>query len=253
MDENLNLLEKIHLGLSSGIMELGRSGNFRTFGETSKGSAQNTYLLPRQLQEKVFIKAGYIKGIPGDYGLVKKAVGDRELPVYQTAPDTVSREDLIVLGNPKQQEYYKYPIYNELYHAGHYPAALYMDTNYNIYRKSWDLNDYGGDNGAASMYKGFRKLQSDLIDFIGSPVVVTTGFQPVIEGWHNSSPINLIDLFKRKDPYAMKYIEQQKLYPLYEDIPIFYENHPTGISYEDITMFTNTPEIIVTNKKPESH
>lgn len=251
---NLNLLDKALLGISSTIMELGRTGNIRFKTKGSRGAAQDTYLLPRNLQKKVFLDAEYIEGNPGDYGLVKKAVGNRNIPVYQTAPDAVSREDLIVLANPKQSEYSNYPIYNELYHAGSYPSTLYMDTNYNIYRKSWDLNDYGGGHGTASRYKGFRKLQSDLIDFIGSPVVVTTGFQPVRERFNNDYHVNLIDLFKRKDPHAMKYIEQQKLYPLYEDIPIYYNNEPvlkqdgSPMTYTDVTMFSNAPEIIVTPK-----
>ena len=251
---NLNLLDKALLGISSTIMELGRSGNIRFKTKGSRGAAQDTYLLPRNLQKKVFLDAGYIEGNPGDYGLVKKAVGNRNIPVYQTAPDAVSREDLIVLGNPKQSEQCYYPTNNALYHAGSYPSALYMDTNYNIYRKSWDLNDYGNTTGTAGTTYGNKQWKANLIDKIGSPVVVTTGFQPVMDNIHGGEQINLIDLFNRKDPHAMKYIEQQKLYPLYEDIPIYYNNEPvlkydgSPMTYTDVTMFSNAPEIIVTPK-----
>lgn len=251
---NLNLLDKALLGISSTIMELGRSGNIRFKTKGSKGAAQDTYLLPRNLQKKVFLDAGYIEGDPGDYGLVKKAVGNRNIPVYQTAPDTVSREDLIVLGNPKQSEQCYYPTNNALYHAGSYPSALYMDTDYNIYRKSWDLNDYGNTTGTAGTTYGNKQWKANLIDKIGSPVVVTTGFQPVMDNIYGGEQINLIDLFNRKDPHAMKYIEQQKLYPLYEDIPIYYNNEPvlkydgSPMTYTDVTMFSNAPEIIVTPK-----
>lgn len=132
------------------------------------GTAQDTYLLPRTIQEEEFMKAGYIKGKEGDYGLVKKAVGNRHLPVYQTAPDAIDRDYLIFLGN---NSYYSGE--NGLDHAGSYPVATYTDGHGNFYQKAWDLNDYGGDGGSTAGIAG------KLLDFIGSPVVVTTGFQKV--------------------------------------------------------------------------
>jgi len=55
--------------------------------EPTGSVAQATYLLPRVLQKREFLRHGYILGKKDDYGLVKKAVAGRNLPIYQTAPD----------------------------------------------------------------------------------------------------------------------------------------------------------------------
>ena len=136
--------------------------------EHGDGVAQDTYLLPRKLQEREFLKRGYIKGKEGDYGLVKKAVGDRNLPVYQTAPDAITRDKLILLGNDGY-----YVAEHGLEHPGSHPLATYTDGHGNFYQKAWDLNDYGGEGGSTESIAG------KLLDMVGSPVVVTTGYQKI--------------------------------------------------------------------------
>lgn len=160
--------------------------------EPSFGTAQATYLMPRDAQRQKFLETGYIDGTPGDYGLVKKAVGNKNLPVFQTAPDynNITRDELIPIGNTgisKNQEvdesYFPIGIDKELFNAGNYPSTIYIDADGKLYRKSWDLNDYGtstaGDSGV--LYKGLYQLGANLLDKVGNPVVVTTGFQPVLK------------------------------------------------------------------------
>ena len=153
------------------------------------GTAQRTYLLPRSWQEEEFLKSGYIKGKEGDYGLVKKAVGDRKLPIYQTAKDAITRDKLIPIGNLDNVWYGDSKA--ELEHPGSYPTAVYTDGQGNFYQKAWDLNDYGSDGGSTASFFG------KIADFIGSPVVVTTGFQKIDDSQWNTGAI-LKDMMAKK-------------------------------------------------------
>ena len=93
--------------------------------EPSFGTAQATYLMPRDAQRQKFLETGYIDGSPGDYGLVKKAVGKRNLPVFQTAPDSITRDELIPIGNTGinknkyfSESYFPIGVEKELFNAG---------------------------------------------------------------------------------------------------------------------------------------
>lgn len=171
------------------------------------GTAQRTYLLPRFEQEDIFLRDGYIKGKEGDYGLVKKAVNNRNLPVWQTKPDAVSRETLVPIGNAYGMDSYGYISRDkELVHAESHPAAFYVDgSTGKLYVKGWDLNDYGGDGGGnSSKYNIFKKVGAKILDFIGNPVVVTTGFQEVTNPWggpskHLNRGATIQDLFDYDD------------------------------------------------------
>lgn len=147
--------------------------------------AQDTYLMSRDGQRRKFYEAGYIAGEPGDYGLVRKATLDLNrrrndsIPVFQRAPDAVSRDQLEVIGNADENV----PVIDYLEHAGTYPTAVYVDpsTGY-IYSKGWDLNDYGPTNGGFARREYTNKAQAlaSQLDLVGQPVVVTTGYQPVL-------------------------------------------------------------------------
>lgn len=171
------------------------------------GTAQRTYLLPRFEQEDIFLRDGYIKGKEGDYGLVKKAVNNRNLPVWQTKPDAISRETLVPIGNAYGMDSYGYITRDkDLVHAESHPSTFYVDgSTGKLYTKGWDLNDYGGTGGGkSSKYNIFKKAAADILDFIGSPVVVTTGFQEVTNPWggpskHLSKGANIQDLFDYDD------------------------------------------------------
>lgn len=228
--------------------------------EPAESTAQATYLLPRSLQRKKFLEHGYLEGTPGDYGLVRAAVGDNNFPVFQTAPDVISRDKLVVIGNPPtscSNSDYPIPAERELLHAGQYPSALYIDNNYNVYRKSWDLNDYGNSSRrAGAHYNSSRQWQANLLDIIGSPTVVTTGFQPVIDSQTNDQ-INLFDLYNRNDTIAKNFIRDKGLVPYYEEIPVslgeavdavYEENGWERPTTRTLTMFT-LPEVIVTAKR----
>ena len=88
------------------------------------GLAQATYLLPRSKQDSLFRKAGYIPSIR-DYGLVTKAVGKRDIPVYQTVSDDISRNSLLHIGNKIGEEGDGTYFHSPLVHAGRYPIAYY--------------------------------------------------------------------------------------------------------------------------------
>ena len=188
-----NVIDDTKISLSRALMNLGRNFAFPSLDfniNKPTNVAQDTYLVNRQLQEKEFKKAGYIKGKNKDYGLVTKAVGDRDIPVFQTKEDTIDREKLTPIGNIPNIWYGDDE--SMLEHAGDYPTALYIDNRGNMYQKAWDLNDYG-DNRAGTTY-GSKQIFANIIDKIGNPTVVTTGFQPVVQKGTSINAFNLIKL-----------------------------------------------------------
>lgn len=147
------------------------------------GIAQRTFLAGRKLQEEEFKKHGFIKDTSGNYGLVKKAVGNNKYPIWQRTPDEVSRENIIPIGNTYNKSYTGIPYSKDLISPGSYPTAYYVDPSTvgfdfetgapkqpRFYAKSWDLNDYGGKGGSTAGILG------KVLDFIGNPVVQTTGY-----------------------------------------------------------------------------
>lgn len=152
------------------------------------GVPQNAFLLPRIWQAEEFRKAGYIKGKEGDYGLVKKAVGDKNFPIWQTAPDVIERDKLIPLGNINNVWYG--PEKAALEQPFFFPSAIYTDGHGKFYQKAWDLNDYGGEHGSTAGFAG------RLLDAIGNPTVVTTGFQKVLDKYTNNPMYTFIDHVK---------------------------------------------------------
>lgn len=164
--------------------------------------AQDTYLTSRSAQEREFLNRGYIKGKDKDYGLVKAAVGNRNIPVYQRNPDdsNANRDYLVPIYNGYDSTYNTYNTDNSdvttLEHAGDYPYTIYVDgrsghTN-EYYKKAWDLNDYGNANGRAGNTYSLQTL-ANLLDIIGSPTVVTTGFQK-----YDGAPYKLWDFIEKQ-------------------------------------------------------
>ena len=189
----LNPFERLAKFVSRNLMELGRTG---LLDHEGLNVAQDSYLVPtKAIQAKMFADAGYTRDYNAEknrnYGLVKKGVGNRNIPIYsRTNPNfSKQRKDLVILGN-------SYNIDNvdkALVHAGSYPSAIYSDNEGNIYINSWDLNDYGedaaGNAGDLNAYYGsFRKKLAKAVDVVGNPTVVTTGYQRALD---NNKPIKI--------------------------------------------------------------
>lgn len=182
--------------------------------EYTTSVAMDSYLLPRDKQKRRFYEAGYIEGTPGDYGLVKKAVGNRNIPIFQTAPDAISRDQLVVFSNDEILG--NLPPEAELIHAGDYPSATYVGPDNKIYEKDWDLNDYGVDAAGnhGTIYDGFRQTAANMLDQVGSPVVVTTGFQPVFNS--DGEQATLENTYKTSRE-VRNFIHDRGLVPYYGD------------------------------------
>lgn len=189
----LNPFERLAKFVSRNLMELGRTG---LLDHEGLNVAQDSYLVPtKAIQAKMFADAGYTRDYNAEknrnYGLVKKGVGNRNIPIYsRTNPNFgKQRKDLVVLGN-------NYNIDNvdkALVHAGSYPSAIYSDNEGNIYINSWDLNDYGADAAGNTgdlnyHYGSFRKKLAKSVDAIGNSTVVTTGYQRALD---NNKPIKI--------------------------------------------------------------
>lgn len=183
---------------------------------------QITYLMSRSDQHDAFLNSGFSVGTPGDYGLVRKAVGNRNIPIYQKNPDAVSGDSLQYINYflTSKDEDFEQPLVNNpnkiatLENAFHYPIGLYVHKNTgDIYFKAWDLNDYGqDDNGArGTNYGNDIKIHfANLLDKVGNPTVVTTGFQPVIadeEKHINRTISNLYDTDRKKYNEVVPYFK----------------------------------------------
>ena len=258
----LSLLDKIKHNVSTLLMDIGR-GQLSTIPSTDYkhigydgGTAQRTYFMDRDSQKRIFLRDGYIEDTSKNYGLVKKAVNNRNIPIYQRAPDDEKRENLIPIGNVYNYWYGKPEA--DLIHAGSYPTAIYINPNTKkIYQKAWDLNDYGdsaGGNGASSKYTGFRKFKANLSDKLGSPVVVTSGISEVgdINALYKRSDTKDIikmvdDFYESKGLKRFTNVKEEQLNDISGkpmiDIngkPIIFES-----SYQDYAL----PEVVITNKR----
>lgn len=168
-------LHKIFTPVSTALMNFGRFGELSTVWKG--GTPEETYLLPKNIQRQEFLSRGYTEA-PNDYGLVKKAVGNKDVPVYQTKADDISRQEVFPIGNIDSIWYGKKEA--ALERPGSYPTAVYYSPYTNeYYQKGWDLNDYGGGSGAYNKYDAFGKIKADIADVIGSPVVTTTGISNI--------------------------------------------------------------------------
>jgi hypothetical protein len=147
--------------------------------------AQSSFLFSPEEQEDAFLSSGYIKGQPDDYGLVRNAVGNKSIPVYQKVEDAIDRNNLEPIANT-----YSFFGPTPLEHAGNYPTALYIDEDYNIYQKGWDFNNYGKDNNTSNnaheYYSKLKQFAANTLDKLGRPVVRTTGFQKLDSAGINS-------------------------------------------------------------------
>lgn len=247
-------LHKIFEPISASIMTKGRAQDFsETLVENkSGGTAQDTYLLPSRMQRQVFLERGYTES-PNDYGLVKKAVGNRKIPVYQRMQDAISRDKVFPIGNISDEYYGKHD--SALEHPGHFPTAVYYSPETSrYYQKAWDLNDYGGGTGHSKEYDKFKRFQANFIDLIGSPVVTTTGIQDVgnlsdiMEG-NNEKLTNLtLDFLYSKGLFPLQIETGEK--PLIDDNGNPYINMAGDPMVETLYEWVpSLPEVTITGKR----
>nr|DAO34810.1 MAG TPA: Lysozyme [Crassvirales sp.] len=174
----MSLIRTIHNGKMPTAHNIDRS--------VKTGSTpQSVFLLDRARQERYMLQNGYTVDDSGDYGLVKKAVGNRNLPIYQT-PGLAYDDDghMNVIGNMYDNNGF-YWLGNDGYisHGGSYPTAIYYnDKDNTFYQRGWDLNDYGEDEnkqrkGTYSTYNTITKTLANALDFAGNPMVISTGYR----------------------------------------------------------------------------
>ena len=258
----LSLLDKIKHNVSTLLMDIGR-GQLSTIPSTDYkhigydgGTAQRTYFMDRDSQKRIFLRDGYIEDTSKNYGLVKKAVNNRNIPIYQMAPDDEKRENLIPIGNIDDKWHGKDNA--RLIHAGSYPTAIYINPNTKkIYQKAWDLNDYGTSSvgkGASSKYTAFEKFKANLAAKLGSPVVVTSGISEVgdindlFNNPNNKNIIKMVDdFYKSKGLKRFTNIKEDQLNDISGKPMIDLDGKPVIFKsyYQDYAL----PEVIITGKR----
>ena len=241
-------LHKILTPASTALMNFGKYGRFTSLFKG--GTPEETYLLPRNIQRQEFLSRGYTEA-SNDYGLVKKAVNNRDIPVYQTKADDISREKVIPIGNIRDNWYGREEA--KLEHPGHYPTAVYYSPYTNeYYQKGWDLNDYGGGTGAYNSYDTFGKIRADIADAVGSPVVTTTGISRIG---------SLVDMMKEKNTkdIAIDFLNSKGLVPMWlptKELPIlnmegkpFYDLEGKPFTYTVNEFVPSLPEVTIVGKR----
>lgn len=200
------------------------------YDDTAESMAQATYLLNREDQKKAFMNKGYLQGEAQDYGLVKSAaerlndIRGEVMPVYQTQADDIDRANLIHVGNNLSENGDNLPFENyhrQINNGETIPTAYYIGTDGYPYAKSWNLNDYGLYGGQPDTYEyGLKNIGAKLLDRVGSPVVVTSGYGRM------SFPNELQEEAAKKNNL----------------VPIDFDDKATHYGYM-------TPEVVVTAKK----
>lgn len=179
-------VSKYTMGLARTIHNKGKLNlrNIKYNIETGS-EPQSVFLLDRARQKRYMLRNGYTVDNTGDYGLVKKSVGNRNLPIYRT-PDLYYDDDshMNVLGNIYAHNSTKWlGKTGAIIHGGDYPTTFYYnDKDNHFYQKGWDLNDYGKDEnkerkGTYSTYDNSERFAANALDFIGNPMVISTGYR----------------------------------------------------------------------------
>ena len=261
----LSLLDKIKHNVSTHLMDIGR-GRLHTIPSTDYnhisydgGTAQRTYFMDRDSQKRIFLRDGYIEDTSKNYGLVKKAVNNRNIPIYQRSPDDEKRKNIIPIGNTYNNWYGKEKA--ELIHAGSYPTTIYINNSNNkLYQKAWDLNDYGDiagtKAGTGSIYKLLDKIKANFADLVGSPVVVTSGISEIgdvnsiLQKYdYNDTPIiKILDSYYKSK--GLERFSDYKTIPL-KDIngTIIKDHYGNTITHNIPFQYYGLPEVTITAKK----
>lgn len=204
---NDNVSDDIAAALSASIMQSLRTlGANRKEGPTTSenveinnglihpsGIAQDTYSLPRSVQERIFRKRGYTLDKGKDrYGTIanREDLDKRDIPVYVKG---LVAENLTPISDAVSINGYDYPDSkinylgwkgkkeDQLIHTGTYTSRYYVDPKtHQVYQRGWDLNDYGGTVGLLADY-GRNKYGDIIYDEQGFTIPDVTKFQePII-------------------------------------------------------------------------
>lgn len=239
--------------ISRKIMNMGENwafpSDFEDGADLSKSTAQDTYLLPRNVQRAVFLNRGY-NTAPKDYGLVEKAVNRRNIPVYQKAPDDISRDKVVPMLNvmaedtiTETENWFGRPN-AKLEDPGSFPTTFYISTDgKKIYQKGWDLNDYEDTTGRWYQSK-LKRAAAKGIDLVGNPTVVTTGISEVG---------NLTDLYKEYPELVEDILASKGLVLLFnvnaEEEPLYTKDGELiGVTHKS-GYVPSLPEVTITGKR----
>lgn len=212
--------------------------------ETEGGLAQSTFLRNREDQRRDFINAGYIE-VPKekrDYGIISSKIGNEDIPIFQTTPDYTNKENLTYIGGYGLG----YNDDSQLYHAGSHAGELYITSDGTLVDRKLDYNNYGLDkDNTGSTYNGITQILANLLDKIGSPVVVTSGYQPVRNPMYDPYNINTnppLTISDVMNPETNKYINPEVV----KLVQNFVKTH--NLQNYDGQWIQTLPEIVVIPK-----
>ena len=174
--------------LMAAAQAYGVDDNFGYNNFMKRFDPQNVFLLNEQDQTTIMEQNGYKKidttKENDPYGIVRSAAKYhnqyKHVPVYELiehSDTTINRDQLIPLFTQSEPERHY------LKDAAHHSAVVYGDPNTGkIYRRFYDMNDYGPVNGTKHGFiKGVGDIKTfgaKLLDKLGTPFVQRTGFIP---------------------------------------------------------------------------
>lgn len=189
---------------------------------------QQGYLLPKEDYYALLEKEGYKRIEPtGDnpYGLVSKAVGNRNIPIFQEHEDEIERDKVIPVENKtwKNDDFADQP---DLFSVGlkrarGYPSTIYLDPGTGEpYFQGWDYHNYGIDNPkdktkrgstATSQYNYLEQTLSNIMDEVGNPVVRKSGLRKL-------NPEDFKFVLNRMNAKQIHNLASQKFNSQYQDL-----------------------------------
>jgi GH24 family phage-related lysozyme (muramidase) len=112
-----------------------------------------------------------------------------------------------------------------------YPTAIYVSDSGKFYQKGWDLNDYGGGTGVT----GGVPIIGDMLDSVGSPTVVTTGYQEIPDSvfWNYIDPKLTEEDYRKSSGIQITPNFDQTMHDYYNLLP------DTSVVYNKKTKKTN--------------
>lgn len=138
--------------------------------------------------KKEFNKLGYeeLPKTKENYGNLIRKAPKLDVPIF-SLPSSYKRSNLTYIGDYGLG----YNDDSQLVHAGAHAGQLYMTSDGRLVDIKRDYNNYGRDpDQSKNQYSDFVQFLANSLDKIGTPVIVSSGYQDVKEPMFNPRDIN---------------------------------------------------------------
>lgn len=193
-EQQLQQRHQISKNIMREVESIGVYGEPYLFEDRQSFDPQTVFLLNEKDQQTIMERNGYkkvdISTEKDPYGLVRSAANfhnkTKNVPVYEYtigSDSTVTRDQLSHLFSYNARDVYNARL---LPHVGNVPIAVYINPETGkVYKREYDLNDYGPVDGNATGFIGnvssVKQFGGRMLDVLGTPFVQRTGFYEVLQ------------------------------------------------------------------------